>query len=277
MLLSGTIGYTLLENTDINKKILILADIHDGVKYCEKDSMMIDNWLGLQTNDENNEVLLEEVVREDFKLSDLWPNSIHTRRLQSLNQNNTKIIPIDIRPLLIPFSWETVNTKNILGEVLLSNYLIGLDNVYNFKSTKFMKKYIAPQLKRAYKNSSEKIIGMLLDQFFQLRTIYLEYKKTNKDYLDKPIIEIYNIKMNILEEINDFCSSLMEWYTLLLILNNTNKSIIHLGVAHSNRIIDFLMQVYGFKLLKINGVNTIAEIINQADNIQPNACVLLEM
>jgi hypothetical protein len=275
MLLSGTVGYTLLENSEINKTILILADIHDQVKYCEQKSIMIDNWLGLLANNENNEVLLEEVVREDFKLSDLWPNSIHTRRLQHLNQNNTKIIPIDIRPLLIPFSWETLNNKNVLGNVLLKNYLNKLDSVYNFKSTIFMKKYTAPQLKRAHKNCSEKVLGMLLDQFFQLRTIYLEYKETNKDFLDKPIIEIYNIDINKLEEINNFCSSLMEWYTLLLILNNNSKSIIHLGLAHSNRIMDFLIEVYKFKLLKMTGVNTMAEIINENDNNQPSACVMI--
>jgi hypothetical protein len=106
--ISGFVGYSYLkyedkDNYDIKKELLLLADIHDGVSYCKQKSTMIDEFLTL--NDKHT-ILLEETIREHVSLTDLWPNSIHTQRLKTLNNNNNKIIPVDIRSLLIPFSWE---------------------------------------------------------------------------------------------------------------------------------------------------------------------------
>ena len=70
MKLSGSVGYTLLvldiptnshENGIINKYqlspkyVLLLSDIHDGVKYCIEESIMIDKWLNSK---DNNDILL---------------------------------------------------------------------------------------------------------------------------------------------------------------------------------------------------------------------------
>jgi hypothetical protein len=272
MLLSGSVGYTLLEKT--NKRVLILADIHDGVSYCQRDSIMIDTWLSSKTDD--NDVLLEEVLREEFKLGDLWPSSIHTGRLKELNQNNKKIIPIDIRPLLIPFSWEILlnDPNNEIGKMPLNRYLIGLDHIFNLRSSKLMKQYIAPQVKKLRETSDKKTINILLTHFEEMNRIYCEYRTTNKKYLDETISDILKKDKDILENINDMTSMLMEWYTLLLILNSSRNSIMHLGLAHSNRILEFLTETHEFKILKSSGVNTITAIIDKSEKA-PNACLVI--
>jgi len=273
MLLSGSVGYTLLENLKINKKVLILADVHDGVSYCERDSVMIDSWLASKTP--TNDILLEEIVREEFKLGDLWPSSVHTRRLKELNQKNQKIIPIDIRPLLIPFSWELLETdaRNEIANMTLNNYLMGIDNLFNYRSSKLMKLYIAPQVKKLHQNSDDKIKIILLNHFEEMKQLYIDYRQRNKDYMDKTISEIFRLKPLILEEINNMISMIMEWYILLLVLNSKTNSILHLGLAHSNRVLDFLIEIYQFKTLKTNGVNKISEIINTSN--EPKSCLLL--
>jgi hypothetical protein len=272
MLLSGSVGYTLLEKT--KKRVLILADIHDGVSYCQRDSVMIDTWLSSKTDD--NDILLEEVLREGFKLGDLWPLSIHTGRLKELNKNNKKIIPIDIRPFLIPFSWEILlnDPNNQIGKMRLNRYLIGLDNIFNLRGSKLMKQHICPQVKKLRETSDEKTINILLTHFEEMNRIYCEYRDTNKKYLDETISDILKKDKDILENINEMTSMLMEWYTLLLILNSTRNSILHLGLAHSNRILEFLTETHEFKILKSSGVNTIAEIIDETEKA-PKACLLM--
>ena len=274
MLLSGSVGYTLLENLKINKNVLILADVHDGVSYCERESVMIDSYLSSKAD--SNEVLLEEVVREEFKLGDLWPSSVHTRRLKELNQNNKKIIPIDIRPLLIPFSWELLenDNKNEIGNMIFNNYLIGIDHVFNYRSSKLMALYIAPQVKKIHSNCDDKIKGILLKHFQEMKEIYLNYREENKEYLDKTVYQVFILKPSILEDINNMISMIMEWYILVLILNSKSNSILHMGLAHSNRVVDFLIEIYQFKVVKTNGVNKIADIIDDSSKT-PVSCLLL--
>ena len=64
---------------------------------------------------------------------------------------------------------------------------------------------------------------------------------------------------------------IMEWYIVLLIYNNSKYKIIHIGLAHSNRIYDILTQVYRFNCKYKIGINKMIEIPN---NI-PSACVML--
>jgi hypothetical protein len=272
MYLSGSVGYTLLKynNKDYEKNIFILADIHDGVSYCKQDSIMIDKWL---TSKDRNDILLEEVIREEVSLTDLWPGAEHTQRLKTLNKTNKKIKPIDIRPLLIPFSWELLSNKdypNKQASIKLDEYLIFIDNICNLKSSKLMIKYIVPEIKKLYKDGNETINKKLIIHFEEIRNIYFEYIKTNKGFLKKSIIDIYKIDENVLEEINNITSMIMEWYILLLIFNSKTSSILHMGLAHSNRIIDFLNKIYSFKIVKKSGINMISEIKGN-----PIACVLV--
>jgi len=64
---------------------------------------------------------------------------------------------------------------------------------------------------------------------------------------------------------------IMEWYIILLIHNNTKNTIIHVGLAHSNRLLDLLVKVYRFKIIKQSGINQMSEIPN---NI-PSSCIML--
>ena len=272
MYLSGSVGYTLLKNN--NKYVLLLADIHNGVSYCDQsvDNIMIDKWLSLK--DDNN-ILLEEVVREEFSLTDLWPGAEHTQRLKQLNQNNKKIKPIDIRPLLIPYSWELLGYDDTKGNneqqnMLLEEYLLPINNIFNYKKTKLMMTYFIKELQKLDINADVNIKKLLFQHFQEMKILYNEFIINNNSYLKKSMIEIFNSKQELLEEINNITSMIMEWYILLLILNNNENSIIHLGLAHSNRILDFLTDVYSFEVIKKTGINMIAQI-----NQKHHACLLV--
>jgi hypothetical protein len=271
MYLSGSVGYTLLKHKSLNKYIFLLADIHDGVSYCSNDSVMIDRWLSLK---DNNDILLEEAVRESFELTDLWPGAEHTQRLKKLNKSNKKIKPVDIRPLLIPFSWELLgdkyNENKEQNNTTLENYLSYIDTIFNYKKSKLMMGYFIPSLKKLNTDSDPKMKELLLQHFEEMKTLYIEYINDNKSILKKSMRELFNSNPNLLEEINNITSMIMEWYILLLILNSKENCIIHLGLAHSNRILDFLTQVYSFEVIKKSGINIMDEI-----NDEPNACLLV--
>ena len=64
---------------------------------------------------------------------------------------------------------------------------------------------------------------------------------------------------------------IMEWYIVLLIYNDTTNKIIHVGLAHSNRLLDLLTLVYRFNIKYQTGINKMIEI---PTNI-PSACVML--
>jgi len=106
--LNGSIGYTLLIKNNI--KILILADMHSNLPYCKKDGIFISDWF---KNKYNSRILLEEVPRVGPILKELWPSSPHTQKLKEEYIKNSHIIQgVDIRPLLIPFSWELASNEN---------------------------------------------------------------------------------------------------------------------------------------------------------------------
>ncbi len=269
MYLSGSVGYTLLKHKHTNKYILLFADIHDGVSYCHQDSMMIDNFLSIK---DNNDILLEEVVREKLSLTDLWPSAEHTQRLKKLNKTNNKIKPVDIRPLLIKYSWELLDTTHnkIYHDMTLEEYLSLIDDIFNYKNTKLMRKYFLPEVKKLDKVNI-KLKEILLQHFDEMRQLYFEFIEENKKNLDKPMSELYKNNKDMLEEINDMTSMIMEWYILLLILNSNTNSILHLGLAHSNKILDFLLEVYSFNIIKKSGINK----INEIDSDKPTACLMV--
>ena len=273
MYLSGSVGYVLLKHKYSPKHILLLSDIHDSVNYCRQDSVMIDKWL---KSKDNYDILLEEAVRENLSLTDLWPGAEHTQRLKELNKTNKKIKPIDIRPLLIPFSWELlptiVNSKEYSKQINMSleEYLSIIDKIFNYKSSKLMVQYIVPEIKKLNENIDSKIKKLLLEHFEEMKESYLEFREDYKEYLKKSMIEIYKLDESILEQINEITGMLMEWYILLLVLNNNTNSILHMGLAHSNRILDFLTEVYSFEIIEKTGINYMKEIKNA-----PDACLLI--
>ncbi len=270
MYLSGSVGYTLLKHKRLNKYVFLLADIHDGVSYCSQDSVMIDRYLSLK---DSNDILLEEAVREEFELTDLWPGAVHTQRLKKLNRNNNKIKPVDIRPLLIPFSWELlvedINDNKEQANITLEEYLSFIDKIFNYKKSKLMIKYFVKELKKL-EQADPQMRELLLQHFQEMRELYNDFLIENKSKLKKPMKELSKNNQNLLEEINNMTSMIMEWYILLLILNSNTNCIIHLGLAHSNRILDFLVEVYSFEVIKKSGINVMDEI-----NDEPKACLLV--
>ena len=269
MYISGSVGFTLLHG--YNKYVLLFADVHDGVKYCVQDSIMIDKWLN--AND-NNDVLLEEVIREQFNLKELWPNSPHTQGLKNLNINNHNIKPVDIRPLLVPFSWELADNEKSMYKMLLVDYVSGLNDLFNLKKTKFFITYILPEVKKLEKKENFRI--SLIAHFYYMKELFDEI------FIDKSIPDksklymkqtIYYLSINnkeLLEKINNLISMIMEWYILVLVHNSSKNSIIHVGLAHSNKLLYLLKDVYGFKVITQNGVNEINDIQDE-----PTACVLV--
>lgn len=265
MYLSGSVGYTLLEKNE--KYILLLADIHDGVKYCKQDSVMISSYLNKLSKDNN--IMLEEITTNEYDLKDLWPNSQHTKELKQLNQTNEKIIPIDIRPMLLPFSWELVESNKKIGDMKLIIYLNMIDEFFN-KSSNLYKSYILPKL-NILTQINNKIILIHFNELLSL------YKKLKTDYIkdmNYTIIYIYHNNINILFHINNLCSMIMEWYSILLIQSSISNSIIHIGLAHSNKILDLLTQIYNFKIITSNGLNKMRDIYTSNENIQ-SSCILL--
>ena len=79
--------------------------------------------------------------------------------------------------------------------------------------------------------------------------------------MNEKIYDLFINNKNILEEINDILSEIIEWYVCSLIVLYKNKSIIiHLGLAHSEKVIYWLVNNYLFKINYQQGINRIYEI-----------------
>ena len=269
--LSGSVGYTLLEYN--NMFVLVLADIHDGVEYCKKnDSEFIASFLNRLGNKSTNKILLEEIIREKFKLTELWPHSKHTQELKVLNKENHNIIPIDIRPLLVPFSWELVNNNTFIGNCTLLVYIDNLIQIFNKKShiyTNYFLQYIN-EMNNTQENITDSKISPAV-HFNELKIIFDDFKKNYNDMMDKTIYFIQQYHIYILNRINNIISMLMEWYVVLLIHINSKNTVMHLGLAHSNRLLLLLQKVYRFKIISQDGINEISQIRSSI----PNACIMI--
>ena len=267
--LSGSVGFTLLECNNIY--VLLFADIHDGIEYCKQDSVMIAEWLNRISN--KNTVLLEEIIREEFQLTDLWPNAKHTQELKHLKDTNEKIIPVDIRPMLIPFSWELVNMNdNKLGDITLLKYIKPLLDLFSLSSP-FYNNYIKTgidEMEKTQANSDKSKVSPNT-HFKELKDMFKEFILNNKNVMNKNIYYIIQNEISILYQINNLIGMLMEWYIILLIHNNTKNTVVHVGLAHSNRLLDLLVKVYRFKIIEQSGLNRMADIPISI----PSACVLL--
>jgi hypothetical protein len=267
--LSGSVGYTLLKYK--NMHVLLFADIHDGIEYCKQNnSEYIASYLN--RNSTNSKVLLEEIIREKFKLTELWPNAKHTQELKKLNQENQNIIPIDIRPMLIPFSWELVSDDTDIGNKTLEFYIDNLNQLFNEKSILFKKYFqdkINSMIKQQETNNSSKLSPLV--HYDELKNIFTRFKNRYEKLMDRSIIYIKKHKIDALHRINNIISMIMEWYIVLLIHNDVKNTIIHVGLAHSNRLLDLLTKVYRFKIKNQIGINEMKQIPNKI----PSACIML--
>ena len=273
MKISGSIGYTILHNYKLNKKILLFADIHDGVNYCQDvyNSINIDDYLISYIKDKKKTIILEESINDpSLDLIDLWPNAQHTQDLKiMLNQYPSKIIPTDIRPLLIPFSWQFLNKYKKYENMKLHQYLYFMSLFFTKKGIVW-NKYIFTMLEFIDKDHLETIL-------IQFKEIRQEFVSTFIKYLNLKLIEFDSLKnkdgLKYFEEVDRINSLIMEWYIIIIIFSDKKTSIIHTGLAHSSNLIHFLVNLYDFEIEKQSGVNYIEEITDW--NNLPTACVLL--
>ena len=139
MFISGTIGVTILKKND--KIIIILADDHSNSSYCDntnKNHKSIKEYLENELNI-GDQILLEEVPRDGFDLHELWPESPYTQELKEYFLSENKINGIDIRPYIIPFSYDLLESNNKLESYSMQEYIKLLDELFNLKGKLYNK------------------------------------------------------------------------------------------------------------------------------------------
>lgn len=265
---SGSIGYTLLENKHI--KILILADMHDEMPYCN-NGIFVSEWL----NDKKNSVvLLEEVPRLGSKLKELWPSSPHTQKLKEIYMKDSiKIKGIDVRPLVIPYSWELITMQNgdsginpdelPKGDEAFKKYCNIIKMFYSLKHDFFIKDLKEIYTRLFLENNN------LGKHYLDLKRTLKSFIKLNSSIISRAIKDIVVTFPDKMEKINEFISDIMEWYTIAKIYQGIHKNktnfIIHAGLAHTTKLIILLKKYYGFSITKENGITSMDNRENKSN------------
>lgn len=261
MLLSGSVGYTLFEKD--NKKVLVFADVHDGVDYCSEDSHSIAEYL--KKNFNKKQIILEETIPENFlgkdadklKLQDLWPNSKHTQELKKLAfKNKDTIQAVDIRPILIPFSWELANSNELLSNFVFGKYIQFIDAFFKKKSILF-KNIINKELSKLDNIINNKSISHLKTSSYYLFLPLLLFilnklKSTDKD-VDKDVDIDVDIDDNLKIKNN------IEKTKILDHINEIHEMFIHLKLSNQD---DFGKSIKYFINNKINVLHEINYILS---------------
>ena len=267
--LYGSIGYSLLKSqaNEFPRKILVLADMHSQLSYCS-DYKKISEWLLSKIN--NSNVLLEEVPRDNVELKGLFDKSDHTRDLKNLFLNNPDVIhALDIRPFLIPFSWEIIQFNSEI-DIKLIDYLKLIDNFYSFNHIKF-KELLDDIYSQKYINTNK-----LKLHYDVIRNSFItDYKEKYKRYLETNLSNLFKNNIKVLEDINKHLNNIMEYFIISKIyqLKRDNKNIIiHAGLAHSEKVVFWLEILYNYKTESNYGLNKINDI--ETYNIS-NGCLQL--
>jgi hypothetical protein len=251
----GSIGYTLLENSELFKqKIIVLADMHSKLSYCN-NYITMGNWFKTKFN--TSKILLEEVPRESgIKLEAIFDDSDHVKELKELYLTNPNIITgIDIRPLIIPYSLELNTDKIIMYE-----YLKEIDNFFRIKNKYLLNNLSIYNIEKLKKTK----LGY---HFLKIKINFYYLIKDIKHMLKKPI----NVDIHLIEKINNILHEIMEWYICANIQINYEKSIIiHVGLAHSEKIVEWLTTYYNYQSIKKYGINNMTEIVDDKDG-----CIIL--
>jgi hypothetical protein len=269
--LSGATGYTILSKN--NKDILLLADIHDGVNYCSRNQPHVKIRDFLKNKKNNFQILLEESINDpDLNLTDLWPNAEHTRQLKILKENDKNIIPTDIRPYLIPFSWqlaessensEYTSANQKYKELLINKYLFYFSEFFKHRGKTF-ERFILPYYEFIEKDD----MRILINIFETIKNLFI---KLSKKYENLTLNQILKKDEDYMHSIDNINSLIMEYYILLLIFSNKKDSIIHTGLAHSTRIKSILVDEFKFKIVEDVSMT---QIENYTGSDNTNACIL---
>lgn len=267
--LSGATGYTILRRD--SKDILLLADIHDGVNYCETGtSIFIDEYL--KKNSKDSQIILEESINDpDLNLTDLWPNAEHTKKLKLLKEKDDSIIPTDIRPYLIPFSWQLANSNKKYQEIYVKKYMSLFYLFFNKKGLVY-ERFIFPYVSNStFIKESDRLL--LQQMFNDFQKIFMEIYESADDMTIKKILVLQKEKgkyYDYLNNIDNINSLIMEYYILILTLSDRRNSIIHTGLAHSTRLIEML-EDFNFKIIENVSMTHISSYTG--DN-NTKACIL---
>jgi hypothetical protein len=251
----GTIGYVFLLNE--NRKIIVLADQHDTLPECN-NKINISEWFKKKFN--SSKILLEEVPRENNKLIELWEQSPHTQELKKLYLDNPTIIPgMDIRPFMIPFSWEVLDQNNILDkdyDITMMEYLKDIDTFFSLNNT-----YIMSNLSNYNFNILK---NTLLGKHFLLTKNKFSRFLEDLDYkelLTQRVRYLNSNHNNELSKLNNLLDDIMEWYICAHIeLHNDKSIIIHAGLAHTEKIVELLKSQYGFMIKYQEGINNLNNV-----------------
>ena len=262
----GSIGCTLLKSLLNKDFVLVFADMHSKLPYCD-NKIDINEWLKNNINMTN--ILLEEVPRNnDFSLNELWPNSEHTQKLKSFFLDNSKLIhAIDIRPYLIPFSLDLCDM--ISEPVTLENYLKTIDEFFIFGNS-----YIKSKLKNVYSINYLNNNIKLKNHFDELKQNFLLYKKKYNILMNDNICDIFKNNIEIGDSLNNILDSIMEWYTIANIFElkyNKKNVIIHTGLYHSNNIKNKLIISYNYIIEYSNGTTN----YDSLKTLELNGCVVV--
>ena len=253
----GSIGYTVLKKQ--NKKIIIFADMHSTLTKCS-DLIQIADWF--KTKFTSSKILLEEVNRDNVNLGELWSKSDHTQRLKQLYLDNPTIIQaIDIRPQLIPFSWELDNDNFIT----LKQYLHLIDKFFCLYQFNFYNNI--PDYNR------NKIPHTKLGKhFLKIKHNYRDYLLKYNNVVNHKLTTLIATNNECMHNINQILNNIMEWYVCACIYFFSQESIIvHTGLVHSEHIIEWLTTHYNFDVVSGNGINKMKEL----DYAVVNGCVEL--
>ena len=249
--INGSIGYSFLSDKKYN--ILILADIHSELPYCKTDGIFISDWLDKK---KTSKLLLEEVPRINIKLQELWPTSEHTQKLKEIYIKKNDIIHgIDIRPFLLPMSWEIIESNETM---ILKDYIRLINDFLILKL-----EFPTIILKTIYTSQflSNSMLGI---HFIDLKNKMISFVNLNENLLNVKIIDIKNDNDNILEEINTIISDIMEWFIIAKIyqsiMENMQNIIIHAGLFHTTNIIDLLQKYYKYSIIQEGGITNMSQI-----------------
>ena len=249
MSINGSIGYIYL--THEQNKILILSDNHSKLPYCNNEnSQFISDWLNHKSK---SKILLEEVPRTDTILKELWPSSEHTQKLKELYLTSKVIDGIDIRPFLIPFSWELLDDPKMSKELkilTLYQYFKFIALFYTLKHS-----YMIENLNKVYKKDYLES-SLLGKHFIKIKNKTKQFIKDNRLLFTEPLYKLIKTHQYLFEMINDLISDIMEWYTIAKIFNSSgyNNFIIHAGLVHTSNINLILQQEYNYKIVDFDGL-----------------------
>lgn len=261
--LSGATGYTIFKKD--NKEILLLADIHDGVNYCTQNQSHTNISTFLNKHSSSYQIVLEEATNDlSLKLENLWPNALHTTNLRLLKEKNDKIIPTDIRPYLIPFTWQIAESNIEYKKCPIKKYLILLNEFFQERGYAY-EQFILPY----YEFLDSENNKIILTLFKYIKNTFLDL--TN-NWSNETVWFIISNNIKTMERIDYINSLIMEYYILLLILSDKRMTIIHTGLAHSSRLKEFLKNYFHFIIIEDRGMTNI-ESYTGDDNTK--ACMLI--